>query len=134
MRYRSLRTDLANFHAAVSSEKPVAAFMNAASPGVVSLFQRNQYYPTEDAYLEALADALRAEYEAIVEAGFILQIDSPDLAMGRHLAHADKDEKHFVDLAARQVEVLNAATANIAPEAMRLHICWGNYEGNRQPH
>lgn len=126
---KPLRTDLANFQSAVSRAKPVAAFMNAASPGVVSLFQRNQYYPSEDAYLEALADALRAEYEAIVDAGFILQIDSPDLAMGRHLAHADKDERHFVDLAARQVEVLNAATANIPPEAMRLHICWGNYEG-----
>jgi 5-methyltetrahydropteroyltriglutamate--homocysteine methyltransferase len=124
-----LRNDLANFDAAVRAEHPKAAFMNAASPGVVSLFQRNKFYDTEDEYLEAIANVLRAEYEAIVDAGFVVQIDSPDLAMGRHMAYADKSDMEFRDVVVRHVEVLNAATANIAPEAMRLHVCWGNYEG-----
>ncbi len=126
---KPLRDDLANFDAAVRAERPKAAFMNAASPGVVSLFQRNKFYKTEDEYLEAVANALRTEYEAIVEAGFIVQIDSPDLAMGRHMAHADKSNDEFRDVVARHIEILNAATANIAPEALRLHVCWGNYEG-----
>lgn len=126
---KPLYEDLANFTAAVRAERPKAAFLNSASPGVVSLFHRNTHYATGDEYLEALAGVLRFEYEAIVEAGFILQIDSPDLAMSRHMNHADKSDEDFRDVVARHMDVLAAATANIAPEAMRLHVCWGNYEG-----
>jgi len=124
-----LLADLANFKAAIAATPPLEAFMNAASPGVVSVFLENRHYPNHEAYLEALAAVLKEEYEAIVGAGFLLQIDCPDLAMGRHLAFADKSEDEFRRLAAQHIEVLNAATAGIAPEAMRLHLCWGNYEG-----
>ena len=103
--------------------------MNAASPGVVSVFLGNEYYPSQQAYLEALAVVLGAEYKAIVDAGFLLQIDAPDLAMGRHLVHGDATVEAFREVAALHIEVLNTATADIPPEKMRLHLCWGNYEG-----
>ena len=124
-----LRADLAHFAAAREATPPVDAFLTAASPGVVSLFLQNQYYPSHDAYLEALAGVLRPEYEAIAASGAVLQIDCPDLAMGRHILHADKSTDDFRKVAARHIEVLNEATANIASEQMRIHLCWGNYEG-----
>lgn len=124
-----LEADLANFQAAVAATPPVEGFMNAASPGVVAVFLDNQHYPSHEAYLDALAQALRVEYEAITKAGFILQIDAPDLAMGRHIRYASESLEEFRKRAALHIEVLNHATANIPPEQMRLHLCWGNYTG-----
>ena len=103
--------------------------MNAASPGVIALFQPNDYYRTQDEYLEALAAALQAEYESIVRAGIILQIDAPDLAMGRHTMYRDRSLEEFETLAARHIEVLNHALRNVPAERVRMHVCWGNYEG-----
>src|SRR6478736_2634473 len=111
-----------------TSERP-QAFISAASPGVISLFFRNDYYSSADAYLEAIAAAMRLEYEAIVAAGFDLQIDCPDLAMGRHIQYASLDLAQFRKRAMKYVEVLNHALANVPPERLRMHVCWGNYEG-----
>ncbi len=105
------------------------AFLNAASPGLITAFQANEYYPSHDAYLAALVDAMRPEYEAIAAAGFEVQLDFPDLAMSRHTGYQDMDEAEFLRTIAANVDALNAATANIAPDKMRMHICWGNYEG-----
>jgi 5-methyltetrahydropteroyltriglutamate--homocysteine methyltransferase len=124
-----LRKDLANLGAAVNAHRPHAAFLNAASPGVVSAFQPNEYYPNHETYVEAIAEAMRDEYEAIVAAGFQLQLDCPDLAMARHTGFQDLDEEQFLKRAAMQVEALNHAVRNIPPEALRMHVCWGNYEG-----
>ncbi len=124
-----LETDIANLKAAVAAASPHGAFMNAASPGVIALFQPNDFYPTQDAYLEALANALAVEYEAIVKAGIILQIDAPDLAMGRHTMYRDRTLEEFEVLAARHIEVLNHALRNVPAERVRMHVCWGNYEG-----
>ena len=124
-----LQTDLDNFGRAVARHKPAEGFMNAASPGVIALFQPDQFYGDHNRYLEALAEAMRAEYEAIVEAGFILQLDSPDLGLGRHMMFKDKDESEYLKLADLHVEMLNHAVRNIPAENMRLHVCWGNYEG-----
>jgi 5-methyltetrahydropteroyltriglutamate--homocysteine methyltransferase len=124
-----LRADLGNLHAAVAAASPAEAFMNAASPGVVSLFQPNDFYRTQEEYLEALAEALRAEYEAIVASGFLLQIDAPDLGMGRHTMYRDRTEEDFTSMAAMHIEVLNHALRNIAADRVRMHLCWGNYEG-----
>jgi 5-methyltetrahydropteroyltriglutamate--homocysteine methyltransferase len=124
-----LEADLAIFRAAAERAKPADAFVPAASPGVVVLFMPNKFYPNEDAYLAALADALRDEYEAIWKAGFVLQIDCPDLAMGRHLAYAGLSLAEFRRIAARNVEAINHATRNIPADAMRMHLCWGNYAG-----
>ncbi|HEY6814362.1 MAG TPA: cobalamin-independent methionine synthase II family protein [Croceibacterium sp.] len=107
----------------------VAAFMNAASPGLITAFQPNQFYPSHEAYLADLVEAMRPEYEAIAAAGFQLQLDCPDLAMSRHTGYQDMSEAEFLKTIAANVEALNAATAAIAPEAMRMHVCWGNYEG-----
>jgi 5-methyltetrahydropteroyltriglutamate--homocysteine methyltransferase len=126
---RALHDDLTNLRAAVDFVQPVGAFMNAASPGVVAVFQKNEFYSSEDAYIEAVAEALRPEYEAIVAAGFELQLDSPDLAMSRHLIYARLDETDFVKIVARNVAALNHATRNIPAEQMRMHVCWGNYAG-----
>ena len=103
--------------------------MNAASPGVVALFQPNDFYPTQDEYLTALAEGLRVEYEAIVQAGIILQIDAPDLAMGRHTMYRERSLEEFELLAARHIEVLNHALRNVPADRVRMHVCWGNYEG-----
>jgi 5-methyltetrahydropteroyltriglutamate--homocysteine methyltransferase len=103
--------------------------MTAASPGVIAFFLRNDYYPTREAYLSDLADAMKEEYEAIHQAGFLLQVDCPDLAMGRHLQFPDLSTEEFLKVAEANVEVLNHALANIPPDRMRLHLCWGNYEG-----
>jgi len=125
-----LHDDIRRFKAALDAcDTPVKAFMNAASPGLITAFQPNQYYPSHEAYLADLADAMRAEYEAIVDAGFYLQLDCPDLAMSRHTGYQDMSDDEFRHIAAANIEALNAATANIPPEKMRMHICWGNYEG-----
>ncbi len=124
-----LEQDLANFTAAVRRHGPAEGFMNAASPGVIALFQPNQYYASHRDYLEALAEAMRHEYEAIVAAGYILQLDSPDLGLGRHMMFKDKPEAEYVALANLHVEVLNHALRNVPAEKVRLHVCWGNYEG-----
>src|SRR5580704_2038875 len=126
---RPLQIDIANLNQAVALATPHGAFMNAASPGVIALFQPNDFYPTQDAYLEALADALAVEYEAIVKAGIILQIDAPDLAMGRHTMYRDRTLEEFDVLAARHIEVLNHALRNVPGDRVRMHVCWGNYEG-----
>ncbi len=124
-----LRADLRNMQAAIAAAPSAGAFINAASPGVVALFQPNDYYRTQDDYLIALAEALRSEYEAIVEAGMILQIDAPDLAMGRHTMYRNRSLEEFESLAARHIEVLNHALRNVPAERARMHVCWGNYEG-----
>ncbi|MBW4051485.1 MAG: cobalamin-independent methionine synthase II family protein [Proteobacteria bacterium] len=126
---RPLDADLGNLKAAVTAASAQEAFMNAASPGVVALFQPNDFYPTQDQYLEALAEALRSEYEAIVAAGFLLQIDAPDLGMGRHTMYRDRTEEEFTGLAARHIEVLNHALRHVPADRARMHVCWGNYEG-----
>ena len=123
-------TDIRRFSDAMKKEGAnVRGFMNAASPGLVTAFQPNQYYPTHEAYLADLVDAMRPEYEAIVAAGFDLQLDAPDLAMAAHTGFQGLSEAEFLRRAAQNVEALNAATANIPAERMRMHICWGNYEG-----
>jgi 5-methyltetrahydropteroyltriglutamate--homocysteine methyltransferase len=121
--------DVANLKAALANAGRSDAFMSAASPGVVSLFFRNDYYKDHETYLFAIADAMRHEYEAVAGAGFVLQIDCPDLAMGRHIQYADLDLKEFRKRAAMHIAALNHALANIPPEQLRMHLCWGNYEG-----
>jgi 5-methyltetrahydropteroyltriglutamate--homocysteine methyltransferase len=124
-----LHADLQNLKSAVAAAAPVAAFMNAASPGVVALFQPNDFYRSQDDYLAALAEALRVEYEAIVQAGLFLQIDAPDLAMGRHTMYRDRSLEEFERLAAQHIEILNHALRNVPADRVRMHVCWGNYEG-----
>jgi 5-methyltetrahydropteroyltriglutamate--homocysteine methyltransferase len=124
-----MEADLANLKSAVDISKPTEAFINAASPGVLTKFVPDAYYLDEDAYVEALAKAMKVEYEAIHQAGFLLQIDCPDLGSARHNQYQALSEKEFLRIADRNVEALNFATENIPPEAMRMHICWGNYEG-----
>jgi 5-methyltetrahydropteroyltriglutamate--homocysteine methyltransferase len=126
---RPLETDLANLAAACAAGQPAEAFMNAASPGVLTKFVPNRYYQDEDAYVEALANALKEEYQAIAKAGFILQIDAPDLGSARHNQYQHLSDAEFLRIAERNIAALNHATANIPPEAMRMHLCWGNYEG-----
>jgi len=122
-------TDVDNLQAALAAVNRTGAFMSAASPGVVSLFFRNDHYPSQEAYLFAIAEAMRQEYQTIAKAGIILQIDCPDLAMGRHIQYADLSLAEFRKRAGMHVEALNHALAGIAPDALRLHLCWGNYEG-----
>lgn len=125
-----LQDDIRRFRSAMDMHgRGVRAFMNAASPGLITAFQPNAFYPSHEAYLADLAVAMRPEYEAIVAAGFDLQLDCPDLAMSRHTGYQDMDEAQFLSAIAANVDALNAATANIPPERMRMHICWGNYEG-----
>jgi len=124
-----LADDLRRFAAARAHNGQPAGFMNAASPGVIALFQPNDFYPDDDAYLEALAEAMRPEYEAIVAAGLTLQLDSPDLGLGRHMMYADRSDADYLRLISRHVEVLNHALRNLPAESVRMHVCWGNYEG-----
>jgi 5-methyltetrahydropteroyltriglutamate--homocysteine methyltransferase len=124
-----LQTDLQNIRSAIAAAAPTEAFMNAASPGVVALFQPNDFYRSQDDYLAALAEALRVEYEAIVQAGMLLQIDAPDLAMGRHTMYRDRTVEEFERLAAQHIEILNHALRNVPADRARMHVCWGNYEG-----
>jgi len=123
------QSDADHLKAALAAVHVEDAFLTAASPGVVSLFFRNEHYATEDAYLFAIAEAMRVEYETIAEAGFVLQIDCPDLGMGRHIQHADLSVAQWRKKAELHVEVLNHAVANIPAEQLRMHLCWGNYEG-----
>jgi 5-methyltetrahydropteroyltriglutamate--homocysteine methyltransferase len=122
-------TDINNLVRAMDLAPVTEGFMNAASPGVIALFQPNHFYPDHESYLEALANAMQVEYDAITKAGLILQLDSPDLGLGRHMMFKDKTDKEYQVLANLHVEALNYATRNIDPEQMRLHVCWGNYEG-----
>jgi len=124
-----LDADLKNFRDALEVVNVEEAFMNSASPGVIALFQPNEYYNNHDEYLEALAEAMRVEYEGIVAAGFLLQLDSPDLGLGRHMLFADKPDEDYQRLAGTHVEVLNHALRNIPADRVRMHVCWGNYEG-----
>jgi 5-methyltetrahydropteroyltriglutamate--homocysteine methyltransferase len=121
--------DVANLTAALAGKRVAGAFMSAASPGVISLFFRNEHYPSHEAYLFAIGDAMRHEYEAVAKAGFVLQLDCPDLAMGRHIQYADLSVEEFRKRARLHVDALNHAVANIPPEQLRIHLCWGNYEG-----
>jgi 5-methyltetrahydropteroyltriglutamate--homocysteine methyltransferase len=124
-----LHKDIAHMKAAVANGSAAEGFMNAVSPGTIAVFQPNEYYPSHEAYMFALADAMREEYEAIVNSGLILQVDCPDLAMGRHSRFKTLSDDEFLRAAEVQVEALNHALANVAADKVRLHICWGNYEG-----
>ncbi|WP_299968019.1 cobalamin-independent methionine synthase II family protein [uncultured Roseobacter sp.] len=124
-----LQRDIANLKAAMAQHGATRGFMNAASPGVISLFLQNDFYPTREAYLAALADAMKAEYETIVAAGLDLQLDCPDLALSRHMLFTDLTDDEFIAVANSHVEALNHALADIPAERVRVHICWGNYEG-----
>ncbi|MEL6450178.1 MAG: cobalamin-independent methionine synthase II family protein [Pseudomonadota bacterium] len=124
-----LKKDIANLKAGMAAHGATRGFMNAASPGVISLFLQNDHYPTRDAYLAALADAMKEEYETIVAAGLDLQLDCPDLALSRHMLFADLSDAEFVKIAASHVEAMNHALADVPAEKVRVHICWGNYEG-----
>jgi 5-methyltetrahydropteroyltriglutamate--homocysteine methyltransferase len=123
------QTDVQNMKAAVSAAGPSEAFLNAASPGVIALFQPNDHYKSQDDYLEAVAEGMRAEYELIAGSGLLVQIDAPDLAMGRHTMYRDRSVEEFLNRAAKHIEVLNRALRNVAPDRVRMHVCWGNYEG-----
>jgi 5-methyltetrahydropteroyltriglutamate--homocysteine methyltransferase len=125
---QAIQMDLDNFAKALAGTGR-RGFIPAASPGVISIFLQNRYYPTHDAYLEALAEAMAVEYRAITGAGFDLQLDCPDLAMGRHVQSPPTDRDEFIRQIGRHVEVLNHAVEGIDPDRIRLHICWGNYEG-----
>ena len=122
--------DVRRFKQAMDQEgQGIKGFMNAASPGLITAFQVNQYYPSHEAYLADLVTAMRPEYEAILDAGFDIQFDCPDLAMSRHTGYQDASDEEFLKIAEANVEALNAATEGLPQERMRMHICWGNYEG-----
>ena len=122
--------DIRRFKTALEAEgKGTKAFMNAASPGLITAFQVNRYYPDHESYLAALVAAMRPEYEAILDAGFDIQFDCPDLAMSAHTGYQDMSQDEFVKVAAMNVEALNAATEGLPADRMRMHLCWGNYEG-----
>ena len=125
----AVQQDIENLKTALQGVTPTEAFLSAASPGVISLFLKNDYYPNHEAYLTALAEAMKVEYNAIHQAGFLLQVDCPDLAMGRHIQFATESLDEFRKNAELHVEALNHALAGIPPERIRMHLCWGNYEG-----
>jgi 5-methyltetrahydropteroyltriglutamate--homocysteine methyltransferase len=125
----AVQRDVENLRAAVAAGRPTEAFMTAASPGVIAHFLRNTYYPSREAYLARLVDVMKEEYDAIHRAGFVLQVDCPDLAMSRHLAFPELSNAEFVKIAEANVEALNHALRDIPPDRLRLHLCWGNYEG-----
>jgi 5-methyltetrahydropteroyltriglutamate--homocysteine methyltransferase len=124
-----LQHDLNNLRAAVDKQQVKKAFMNAASPGVIALFLPNQYYPSREKYIEALAEVMKAEYKTIIDAGFDLQLDCPDLALSRHMLFQDLSDEAFIKIANTHVEALNYAIADLPKDRVRIHICWGNYEG-----
>ena len=124
-----LADDILHVQAAATKHGATEVFMNSASPGVIALFQPNQHYKTDDDYLEALANVMAHEYKAIVNAGFILQLDSPDLGLGRHMMYKDLDEVAYLKRIEQHVEALNEALATIPADRIRMHVCWGNYEG-----
>jgi 5-methyltetrahydropteroyltriglutamate--homocysteine methyltransferase len=121
--------DLDRLGRAIEGQPVAGAFMNAPSPGIVALFHPNEYYPSLGEYLDAIGEAMKTEYEAIVAAGFQLQIDAPDLAMGRHITYRDRSDEEFVAEVARHVEAINRALRDVPADRVRLHLCWGNYEG-----
>jgi len=125
----AVQKDAANLSAALAGVKAVDSFMTAASPGVIAHFLKNEHYPTREAYLARLVDIMKEEYDAIHRAGFVLQVDCPDLAMGRHLAFPDLSTAEFLKIAEANVEALNHALRDIPSDRLRLHLCWGNYEG-----
>ena len=124
-----LLRDISNLKAAMKQHGVQAGFMNAASPGVISLFLQNNYYPDRAKYLQALSDAMRDEYRTIVDAGLFLQLDCPDLALSRHMLFAELSDEEFLKIAGLHVEALNNSLTGIDPSRVRVHICWGNYEG-----
>ena len=124
-----LQKDINNLKSAMKVHNVERGFMNAASPGVISLFLQNDYYPSREKYLEALAEAMKQEYDTIVAEGLTLQLDCPDLALSRHMLFNDLDDEDFIKIANLHVEALNHALRDIHPEKIRVHICWGNYEG-----
>jgi len=124
-----LEKDISNLKTAMAAHGRERGFMNAASPGVISLFLQNDFYKTRDAYLSALADAMKAEYETIVASGLDLQLDCPDLALSRHMLFSDLSDDEFLKVAASHVEALNHALSDVPADKVRVHICWGNYEG-----
>ena len=124
-----LQKDIANLSAAMAEHGAKRGFMNAASPGVISLFLQNDHYKTRDAYLAALADAMKEEYETIIAAGLDLQLDCPDLALSRHMLFNDLSDAEFLKIADSHVEALNHALRDVPQDRVRIHICWGNYEG-----
>ncbi|MGH7365993.1 MAG: cobalamin-independent methionine synthase II family protein [Candidatus Rokuibacteriota bacterium] len=125
----AVQKDVGHLRAAVDDAAPTEAFMTAASPGVIAHFLPNRHYPSREAYLARLVDVMKDEYDAIHRAGFVLQVDCPDLAMSRHLAFPELSDAQFVKIAEANVEALNHALRDIPGERMRLHLCWGNYEG-----
>ena len=127
--FDAVRRDIENLKAASENSGAEEVFMSAASPGVIAIFLTNDYYPSPEAYLDAITNVMRDEYRAIVDAGFTLQLDCPDLAMSRHNRYADRSLSDFRSLVEMHVEAVNEATKDIPPESMRLHLCWGNYEG-----
>jgi len=126
---RAGRVDTENLAAALAQVQVTEGFMTAASPGVISLFFKNEHYPSHEAYLFAIAEAMRTEYETVTNAGFVLQIDCPDLAMGRHIQYAALGLPEFREMARVHIRALDHALANVPPDRARLHLCWGNYEG-----
>jgi 5-methyltetrahydropteroyltriglutamate--homocysteine methyltransferase len=126
---RAGQVDAENLTAALAHVEVTEAFMTAASPGVISLFFKNEHYPSHETYLFAIAEAMRAEYETVAKAGFVLQVDCPDLAMGRHIQFAALGLEEFRTMARLHIRALNHALANVPPDRARLHLCWGNYEG-----
>ena len=124
-----LRRDLAHLTAAIDGQPVAGAFMNAPSPGVVALFAPNEHYGSLDEYLEAIGEAMKVEYDAIVAAGVVLQIDAPDLAMGRHIMYRDRSDEEFAASVQRHVEAINTALRDVPADRVRMHLCWGNYEG-----
>ena len=124
-----LQKDITNLKNAMKAKGVERGFMNAASPGVISLFLQNDFYATREAYLAALADAMREEYETIVASGLDLQLDCPDLALSRHMLFSDLSDSEFIKIAESHMEALNHALKNVPSEKVRIHICWGNYEG-----
>jgi len=125
----AIAKDIARFKAALAGKRPQDTFMTAASPGVIALFLENKYYPSDDDYLDALAEVMKDEYEAIHKAGVVLQLDCPDLGVGRHSRFATASAADFVKILERHVAAINRAVANIPADRIRLHLCWGNYEG-----
>jgi 5-methyltetrahydropteroyltriglutamate--homocysteine methyltransferase len=126
---KPVEQDIAHMKEALAKVKVTEGFMNAVSPGTISVFQPNEYYPSHETYLEALSNAMREEYELIVKSGLLLQLDCPDLAMGRHTRFKNLSDEEFLGYAELQVEALNNALVNVPADRVRLHVCWGNYEG-----
>ncbi|HXX20369.1 MAG TPA: cobalamin-independent methionine synthase II family protein [Candidatus Acidoferrum sp.] len=124
-----VKQDIAHMKEALSKANVAEGFLNSVSPGTIAVFQPNEYYPSHETYLAALADAMREEYELIVKSGLLLQLDCPDLAMGRHTRFKNLSDEEFLRYAELQVEALNHALANVPADRVRLHVCWGNYEG-----